>query len=191
MKKYQIKNKQAGFTLIELLVVMGIISLMSSILLVATVNARRSARDAVRKANIKQINTAIQFYLNENSHAPYLYTTNPCSGTRGKAGAGFDGSCIAADVDSIAWTALQTDLTAYLSKLPVDPCGIKCSDGGQPWFTYVYVSPGAIGQFCYGQSIPECNLSGSEMDRTYQLYAESLEKSVGGFGINYSSFSSF
>jgi prepilin-type N-terminal cleavage/methylation domain-containing protein len=192
MLKKVAKNTQDGFTLIELLVVLGIISLISSLTLVATVNARRSGRDAVRKANIKQINTAIQLYLNENGHAPFLYATDPCSGTRGKAGAAtFGGNCTAVDVDPTSWSALQTNLSAYLQKLPLDPCGVKCHGEGYPWYTYVYNSPGQIGSACYNQPVPECSLTGSEIDQTYQLYAETLEKSLGGFGINYSSFSSF
>ncbi len=55
MKKRVVKNKNCGFTLIEILVVIAIISILATIILVATNSARVKARDVKRKAEISQI----------------------------------------------------------------------------------------------------------------------------------------
>jgi len=48
--------------LIELLVVIAIIGLLSSVVLVSMQGARASARDAVRKQDIKNLQTAVELY---------------------------------------------------------------------------------------------------------------------------------
>ena len=59
------KNKK-GFTLIELLVVVAIIGLLATLSIVALNNARARARDARRVADVKQIQTALELYYNDN-----------------------------------------------------------------------------------------------------------------------------
>jgi len=63
------KNKQ-GFTLIELLVVIAIIGLLSTLSIVALNQARARSRDARRIADIKQIQTALEMYYNDNGKYP-------------------------------------------------------------------------------------------------------------------------
>ena len=67
----KVKNKQ-GFTLIELLVVIAIIGLLSTLSILALNQARARARDAKRVADVKQIQTALEMYFNDNNKYPGL-----------------------------------------------------------------------------------------------------------------------
>ncbi|MBU4331510.1 prepilin-type N-terminal cleavage/methylation domain-containing protein [Patescibacteria group bacterium] len=65
-------RKNKGFTLIELLVVIAIIGLLSTLAVVALNSARQKSRDAKRVADIKQIQTALELYYNDNNGYPVL-----------------------------------------------------------------------------------------------------------------------
>jgi len=91
------KNKQ-GFTLIELLVVIAIIGLLSTLSVLALNGARARARDAKRISDIKQVQTALEMYYNENNAYPAALsqlttTTPPLLRTIPTAPTPFDGSC--------------------------------------------------------------------------------------------------
>jgi general secretion pathway protein G len=59
-----------GFTLIELLVAVAIIGILSSFLISSFVGARQRARDAERKSDVRQIQTAIEFYKTDYGTYP-------------------------------------------------------------------------------------------------------------------------
>ncbi len=99
------KKNQQGFTLIELLVVIAIIGLLSTLSIVALNSARARSRDARRVSDVKQIQTALEMYFNDNGSYPtataasttiaYASTTymavvptppTPADGTCGTAG---------------------------------------------------------------------------------------------------------
>ncbi|MDD5290385.1 MAG: prepilin-type N-terminal cleavage/methylation domain-containing protein [Patescibacteria group bacterium] len=63
-------RKNKGFTLIELLVVIAIIGLLSTLAVVALNNARAKSRDAKRVSDIKQIQTALELYYQDNNGYP-------------------------------------------------------------------------------------------------------------------------
>ena len=69
-------NKKKGFTLIELLVVVAIIGLLSTLSIVALNNARARSRDARRVADVKQIQTALELYYNDNNSYPATIGTS-------------------------------------------------------------------------------------------------------------------
>ena len=57
---------KACFTLIELLVVIAIIAILAAMLLPALSSARASAKSAACMSNLKQINTALNLYADNN-----------------------------------------------------------------------------------------------------------------------------
>ena len=76
MKDSHKKTIQIGFTLIELLVVIAIIGLLSSVVLASLSGARESARDARRKQDLRQLQTALELYYND--HGRYLINDEEC-----------------------------------------------------------------------------------------------------------------
>jgi len=91
-------DKKQGFTLIELLVVVAIIGLLSTLSIVALNNARARARDARRVADVKQIQTALELYYNDNGSYPPT------------ASVVFNGS-----------TGIGTGSNTYMAKVPAAP----------------------------------------------------------------------
>ncbi len=64
-----------GFTLIELLVVIAIIGILSSIVITNLNVGRSKARDAKRISVVKQIQTALEFYYDDNGGYPHVLDT--------------------------------------------------------------------------------------------------------------------
>ena len=95
-------KKQRGFTLIELLVVIAIIGLLSTLAVVALNNARQKARDARRVSDIKQIQTALELYYNDENGYP-------------------DGSAVGQEVDSGTDLLGPTSAVTYMSIIPTNP----------------------------------------------------------------------
>lgn len=62
--------QRKGFTLIELLVVIAIISILASILLANFVGVRQRGRDAQRKSDARQIQSALEMYRADNGNYP-------------------------------------------------------------------------------------------------------------------------
>jgi len=63
------KQKKA-FTLIELLVVIAIIGVLATVSIIALSNARAKSRDAKRAGDMKQIQTALELFFNDNNRYP-------------------------------------------------------------------------------------------------------------------------
>lgn len=114
---YKNIDKQKGFTLIELLVVIAIIGLLSSVVLASLNLARAKARDVNRIANIKQMQTALELYFDDNGFYPSPNPDFPSS----------DPTLNYRVLDcngpySATWGGLfDVELAPYLSEVPHDP----------------------------------------------------------------------
>ncbi|MEI7620805.1 MAG: prepilin-type N-terminal cleavage/methylation domain-containing protein [Candidatus Falkowbacteria bacterium] len=62
--------KRSAFTLIELLVVIAIIGILATISVLALSNARAKSRDARRVGDMKQVQTALEMFFNDNGRYP-------------------------------------------------------------------------------------------------------------------------
>jgi len=113
-------KKNKGFTLIELLIVVAIIGLLSAVVIVSLNSARRSANDAKRKADLKQMANAMEMYYDSTSvyatHASDICSTtvSSCYYTNWVAGSLFG-------------------TTTFLATAPTDPVNNT---------TYYYIAPG-------------------------------------------------
>lgn len=96
MKKF-LNNR--GFTLVELLVVIAIIGILSTLLTANFIGVRQRGRDAQRKSNLRQIQSALELYRADQAGYP---TSLPTCGS----------SFTSSDGKSI-----------YMQKVPCDPGG--------------------------------------------------------------------
>ncbi|HVY67669.1 MAG TPA: type II secretion system protein [Patescibacteria group bacterium] len=128
-------QEQRGFTLIELLVVISIIGLMASVVLVSLNGARKKARDAKRLADIRQFQSALELYYADNNQYP-------------ASGGATTPNNIWSNSSDSSWNALQTALSAYVSKLPKDPSeNNNPAEWGGSGYHYSY--------FSYGYGCPQ------------------------------------
>jgi len=116
-KKGLPRAKLKGFTLIELLVVIAIIGILATLVIVNLASARTKARDAKRKADLKQIQTAVEMFLDERNQYPGVNDTTYFS------------NYTPADDPARAWSVLAAytspapavTFSSYISPLPTDP----------------------------------------------------------------------
>ncbi len=103
-----------GFTLIELLVVVAIIGVLATTVLSSLQDSRAAARDARRFQEVRQLQTALELYRNNNNG---LY---PCLG-------GADCTTTPAAPVTINPVTLSTAVTTFLSSINFSPT----LEGGQ------------------------------------------------------------
>jgi len=93
-KIYDLRS-QRGFTLIELLIVISIIGIVATLLMANFVGVRQRGRDAQRKSDLRQIQSALELYRADQGSYP-----NPLP------------SCD---------TSLVVGSSTYMQKIPCDP----------------------------------------------------------------------
>jgi len=107
-----------GFTLIELLIVVAIIGILAALLMTNFIGVRQRARDAQRKSDVRQLQSALELYRSDTGSYPASITS--CgSGISLKSP---DGS------------------STYMQTVPCDPLGISTYNNG----VYVYSISGNV-----------------------------------------------
>ena len=107
-----------GFTLIELLVVISIIGILATLVAANLNSARSRARDAERKSDLKNVETAMRLYFNDKG----VYPASDGSGNI--LGCGLNGTSIC--TWGSPWvtggnTCSDMGVTCYMQSLPSDP----------------------------------------------------------------------
>jgi len=102
-------RKEKGFSLIELLVVVSLIGILATLVLANLNAARQRGRDAQRKSDLRNLQTALRLYYNDYGKYP-----TDDSGEILGCGAVGTTACTWGDV----WTAGST---TYMPTLPIDP----------------------------------------------------------------------
>lgn len=62
--------RKTGFTLVELIIVMAIISILTGLLIANFIGVRERGRDSQRKSDLRQIQSALEFYRSDNDGYP-------------------------------------------------------------------------------------------------------------------------
>ncbi len=109
--KFRIKNLKLehGFTLVELLIVIVIIGVLSAILMANFVGVRQRARDAQRKSDLRQIQSALELYRSDQGSYPLIGQISGCGFT------------------------FQFGTAIYIQKYPCDPNGSGYWNWGAYW----------------------------------------------------------
>lgn len=76
-------SRRGAFTLLEILVVLGLMALLSSWLVSATVATRKRATRVVCTSNLRQLVLACKMYEADNEHLPIQYGSRPPQGPMG------------------------------------------------------------------------------------------------------------
>jgi general secretion pathway protein G len=124
-------DRKKGFTIIELVVVIAIIAVLSSIVTTGVNKYRAQSRDAVRKAELREMQKALSLYYADNgsypSTIPFGCNSNWC------------GYC--SDFNNMS-NYIPSLTPKYMGKLPIDPGGAGVSGCSSGSHCYLYRSDG-------------------------------------------------
>lgn len=128
------KNKQSGFTLVEIMVVIAIIGMLTNLILTGLGVARSKGRDAKRKADLKQMQTALDLYYNTYNAYPSTGGSTVFYGLS----ASVAGNCAGGTCTSSGASGWIPNLAPeFISQLPNDPLARTTDFSG-----YLYASDG-------------------------------------------------
>ncbi len=121
-------SKKSGFTLIELLVVIAIISALATLLTSNFVGIRQRGRDAQRKSDLRQMQSALELYRADTGTYPITSAFPTCGSTFPTSGT-----------------------TIYMKKIPCDPTTATS-------YVYTATPSGCDNSatFCTGYTIYSC-----------------------------------
>lgn len=117
-------RSQAGFTLLELIVVMAIMGLLIAVTASTFQTSRIKGKDGRRKSDLKQIQNALEAYMND--HSVYPQASAPTGGSIVACGGSGTTAC--------AFGSAFTDEngTVYMAQIPSDP--------SSPTLQYLYLA---------------------------------------------------
>jgi len=124
----RIVSRSKGFTLIELLIVVAIIGILATLLMTNFIGVRQRARDAQRKSDLRQIQSALELYRADNGSYP---STGGGSYTLPNSVISGDGTC--PDAGTFTYSN-----TTYMKKIPCESLGTSYYNSGN----YYYSSDG-------------------------------------------------
>lgn len=152
-------QKSHGFTLVELLVTISIIGLLASITVLSVGNVRQVARDSKRLADMKQLQTGLEFFFNQTNGYPQTKENlRDADGFVNLGDANHNVLC------SATANGFQVNLgecgafPVYMSKVPTNP-----QPGGAPYYRYMHET-----------------LPGNDRPTAYQIKF-SLETTIAGY----------
>lgn len=120
----RVKSKEQtarGFTLIELLIVIAIIGILTTLLTVNFVGVRQRARDAQRKSDLRQLQSALELYRSDQgtypvvAASPYRLNSTACTASQ-------------------AFVAPSPGTTTYMAKIPCDILGTSAYNAGNYYY---------------------------------------------------------
>lgn len=124
------RNLSKGFTLIELLVVIAIIGVLASTVLASVNSARIKARDARRRADLKQISLALELYYDTYGVYPPHRPSSSCGGARPDWATSY---CSTAN-----WLTTDANFLSFLPIVSKDPINRLGTDDTPWWFALTY-----------------------------------------------------
>ena len=117
-KKKSSVNHQYGFTLIELLIVIAIIGILSTLLMTNFIGIRQRARDAQRKSDIRQMQSALELYRSDVGAYPSAGGTNTLN------------SAPCPTPSSFVYSG-----STYMQQIPCDPLGNSYYNAGSYYYS--------------------------------------------------------
>ncbi len=109
---------QEGFTLVELLIVIAIIGILATLLMTNFIGIRQRARDAQRKADVRQIQSALELYRADTGSYPPAVGSN-----------GLTTTCPTPQAFVNSGTG-----TTYMAQVPCDPLGVSYYHSGNYFY---------------------------------------------------------
>jgi len=148
--------KNNGFTLIELIVVIGILSILAvgSMVALNPLEQFKKANDSRRKADLSQIQKAVETYYQDNGSYP---------------SSSLGGSALYRITSNAGLTTVEwgTSWSPYMNLLPKDPSASKnyvYYSAGQSYYLYASLDRGSLDpQSCQGMINGECQSIGANI----------------------------
>lgn len=162
------KLHERGFTLVELLVTISIIGILASITVVSVGNVRQLARDSKRLADIRQLQTGLEFYFSQTNSYP-----NP--GQEIQVGVPERSVLCVINGSNVGFTDTTANCDAnriYMSRVPQNPTPPLNND-------YKYSASRIVDNRATGYAITfklETDIAGFEKQVDYEATAAGIRK---------------